>query len=69
MKKIVTIEGMHCQNCLAKVEKVLGQIDDVKSAKGNLKNGTVTLKLKKEVDPSLMIAAVDQVGYQVTEVK
>lgn len=40
MKKIIAVEGMHCQHCQASVEKALSQIDGVESAKVDLAKKT-----------------------------
>lgn len=69
MKKQVFIEGMHCKNCMAKVENKLSDLEGVKSAKVNLEKGIATLNLKKDLDHSVIKESIENLGYQVTDIK
>lgn len=69
MKTTVYIEGMHCKNCMAKVEKSLSNLEGVASAKVNLAKGFAVLKTKAILDQTVIKSAVDALGYVVTEVK
>lgn len=69
MKTTVYIEGMHCKNCSAKVEKTLTTVEGVKSAKVNLDKGFAVLKTKDPINQQSIHDAVDMLGYQVTEIK
>jgi len=53
MKTTVYIDGMHCKNCMAKVEKSLSTVEGVQSAKVNLDKGFAVLKTKDPVRKSL----------------
>lgn len=69
MKTTVYIEGMHCQNCKAKVEKTLSSIEGVKTSKVDLNKGLAVLKTKEALDKKLIYDAVDTLGYQITDIK
>ncbi|MEG1126551.1 MAG: metal-transporting ATPase, partial [Oscillospiraceae bacterium] len=66
MKTIVlSIEGMSCGHCSARVEQVLSEINGV-SAKVNLEEKTATVQYSGELDKQVLIDAVTNAGYTVT---
>jgi copper chaperone CopZ len=67
-EKILSIKGMSCGHCSARVEKALNAIDGVE-AKVNLESNSATVNLSKEVSDEALKAAVDHVGYEVVGVK
>ena len=69
MKKILTVEGMSCMHCSARVEKALSAVVGVSSAKVDLEKKTATVELAADVANETLIAAVEDAGYDVTEVK
>ncbi|MEF9976579.1 MAG: heavy-metal-associated domain-containing protein, partial [Oscillospiraceae bacterium] len=69
MKTIVlSIEGMSCGHCSARVEQVLSEINGV-SAKVNLEEKTATVQYSGELDKQVLIDAVTNAGYTVTGAK
>ena len=66
--KILTVEGMHCGHCSARVESALKELAGV-SAKVNLEKKTATVTMKKEYTDEELKKAVEEVGFTVTEVK
>lgn len=64
MKKIIAVEGMHCQHCQASVEKALSQIDGVESAKVDLAKKNAAVTLSHEVDDAVLIKAVADAGFE-----
>lgn len=68
IEKSITIEGMTCQHCVARVEKSLKELDGVVEAKVDLASKTAKLKFWEDVDDALIRTAVDDAGYQVTEI-
>ena len=69
MKKIISIEGMHCSHCSGRVEKTLLTIDGVTKAKVDLKKKLAEVELSKELDNQLFIDAIDDAGFEVVEIK
>lgn len=65
MEKILTIEGMMCPHCEARVKKVLEGIDGVASAEVSHKKGTAVVTLSKAVDEAVLKKAVEDAGYPV----
>ncbi|MBQ8428774.1 MAG: heavy metal translocating P-type ATPase [Clostridia bacterium] len=68
MKKILKIEGMMCQHCVAHVTKALQGVDGVESVEVNLKKKTAEVVLAKEVSHETLIAAIVEAGYEVKKI-
>ena len=69
MKKIISIEGMHCSHCSGRVEKTLLAIEGVKKAKVDLKKKLAEVELSVEVENQVFIDAIDDAGFEVIEIK
>ncbi len=67
MKKIMKINGMSCEHCQARVEKVLNEIDGVE-AKVELKKNRAVVTLSKEVADQTLSHAVTEAGYEVVSI-
>jgi len=67
MKKIIKIEGMSCEHCQAKVEKVLNAMNGVE-AKVDLKKKIATLNLKSDVSDTVLKGAISEAGYDVVSI-
>lgn len=63
MKKIISIEGMSCEHCVAAVKSALEQLDGVKAAKVDLKKKTAAVKLNDNVADDVLKAAVTEAGF------
>ncbi|MGX8709842.1 MAG: heavy metal translocating P-type ATPase [bacterium] len=68
MKKVITINGMSCEHCKARVEKALNAIGGVE-AKVDLKKNNATVSLKTEVSDEALKNAVQEAGYEVVSVE
>lgn len=64
MTKKMTIEGMSCMHCVARVEKALNAIKGV-SAKVDLASKTAVITLTIPVDDAVLKTAVINAGYEV----
>lgn len=67
-EKTIHIEGMHCNNCKANVEKALNAISGVK-AEVDLDKKIAGVKMKKAVDDSTLKTAVEDLGFEVTSIE
>lgn len=65
MNKKMTIEGMSCGHCSARVEKALNGIDGVK-ATVNLEEKTAYIEISGDVSDDTLKKAVEDAGYEVT---
>ncbi len=64
LKKIITIEGMHCSHCAASVEKAIGELSGIKDAKVNLDKKVCVARLSGEVSDEAIKNAVTEVGFE-----
>ncbi len=65
MKKTLTVEGMMCMHCEARVQKALEAIDGVESAVASHDLGTAVVELSKEVPDEVLKKAVEDQDYAV----
>ena len=69
-KKItLTVEGMMCPHCEARVRSALEALECVRSAEVSHEKGTAVVKPEGDADAAVLKAAVENAGYTVTEVK
>ena len=59
----LTVEGMHCEHCLAAVETALDELGGV-WARASLPDHVRVLS-KDPIDPAVLVAAVEAAGYHV----
>ncbi|MBM4161141.1 MAG: heavy-metal-associated domain-containing protein [Ignavibacteria bacterium] len=60
----LSIEGMHCNNCVTKVDKALRGVEGVKDVKVDLKSSTATVTLaSSSVSNKTLLKAVSDAGY------
>lgn len=69
MTKIVSINGMTCGHCSARVIEALETIDGVSKVKVNLDEKNAVLELASEVSDELIISKIDEVGFEVTTIE
>ncbi|MCF5052155.1 heavy metal translocating P-type ATPase [Pseudomonas syringae] len=60
------ISGMTCASCAGRVERALGKVPGVHSVSVNLANERAHVEVLGQIDPSVLIAAVDKAGYTAT---
>ena len=69
MEKTLTIEGMMCGHCEARVKKTLEGIEGVTEAVVSHEKGTAVVTLEKEVADSVLKEAVEAQDYKVVSVQ
>lgn len=67
-EKVLTVEGMHCENCQARVENILNRLDGVVCVV-NLKKKTAIVSYSREVSDKELTEPLERLGYQVTAIK
>ena len=67
MTKTMSVEGMSCGHCSARVENALNAIDGV-TATVNLEAKTATLQLTAEISDDTLCKAVEDAGYEVVSI-
>lgn len=65
--KTIVIKGMSCGHCATRVEKALNKINGVE-AKVDLESRTAKLNLTETVTDEQIKEAVDDAGYEMTEI-
>ena len=66
--KIVSIEGMHCENCKNSIEHQINRIDGA-SCEVNLKKKTAVIKLDKLVDDDTIRRTIERLDFKVLDIK
>lgn len=69
MQKTISIEGMMCMHCVKHVNEALSKVDGVSLVEVSLENKTAIVTLTKDVSDSALKAAVENAGYDVTEIR
>ena len=67
-EKILTVEGMHCENCEVRVENALNRLENV-ACKVSWKKKSAIVSYSKEISNDLLKETVERLGYQVTEIR
>lgn len=67
MKKTMKIDGMMCNHCTGRVDKVLNALDGVE-ATVSLEDKAAYVTLTKEVSDEVLKKTVEDEGYQVLEI-
>lgn len=67
-EKVLTVEGMHCGNCQARVENALNRLDGV-ACLVNLKKKTATVTYSREVTDAELKDPLEKLGYRVTQIR
>ncbi|KTC63088.1 copper-transporting ATPase [Pseudomonas fluorescens ABAC62] len=57
------ISGMTCASCAGRVERALGKVPGVQSVSVNLANERAHIEVQGQMDPAVLVAAVDKAGY------
>ena len=67
MKKIIKIDGMHCDHCKMAVENALNAIDGVQ-AKVDLKKNQATVTISVEVNDQALTDAIQEEDFTVVSI-
>ena len=67
--KTIFIEGMSCGHCSKRVEEALKSVNGVKSVFVSLQEKKAEVTLKNDVTDEVLKTAVENAGYEVTNVE
>ena len=67
-QKTVIVEGMTCEHCKSRVERVLNGLDGV-AARVDLKKKEAVISLEKEVNDDEIRTVIEKAGYEVVEIR
>ena len=65
IEKILTVDGMHCQKCAARIDVALKGINGVKKVLVDLEKKTVSVISKEEIAESTLKEAIEKLGFKV----
>ncbi len=65
--KIISIDGMRCDNCRKRVQNALNSIDGV-NAKVNAEKKLAEVKLGREIDDAELSKVISELGYKVVSI-
>ncbi|MBO4816016.1 MAG: heavy-metal-associated domain-containing protein [Clostridia bacterium] len=68
-EKEILIDGMVCENCTARVKKVLSSLDGIESVDVSLESKKAIIKSNKEIENSIIIETIEDIGFTVKEVR
>lgn len=68
-KKIIGIEGMHCDNCAKKIEVALENLVDISKATVDLKKKQVIIRYTNTIDDFLIRDTIEKLGYTITGIR
>lgn len=69
MQKTISVEGMMCMHCVKHVNEALSKVDGVSLVEVSLENKNAIVTLTKDISDSALKAAVENAGYDVTEIR
>jgi len=69
LNRMLSVKGMTCPMCSAKVEHTLTNVPGVKSAEVDLKSGQAKVVADERVKPAQLVNAVQKAGFNVEAVK
>ncbi len=62
---VLTVVGMHCGSCGLLIDDALEDVPGVRSARTDVRTGRSVVDLDDtDVDPAVLIAAVERAGYR-----
>lgn len=67
MKKVLLIEGMSCEHCVAHVKEALEGIEGVENVVVSLDENSATVET--EVSDEILKEVIEEEGYDVTEIR
>lgn len=67
-EKVLTVQGMHCENCQNRIEHALNRLDGV-VCKVNLRKQTAVVSFSTEVSNEVLKEMVEKLGFEVTDIQ
>ena len=65
IESTLTVDGMHCQNCVARITDSLKSVSGVKKVSVSLENKTVSVISKEEIPYDTLKSAIEKLGFKV----
>lgn len=69
MKKVIYIEGMHCDHCSGRVNDALANLQGVDKVKVNLKKKNAVIKCSDDLSNDTIKQTITKLGFEVVDIK
>lgn len=69
MKKVISIEGMHCDHCSGRVNDALANLQGVDKVKVNLKKKNAVIKCSDDLSNDIIKQTITKLGFEVVDIK
>ena len=69
MRKLIHIEGMGCDKCVAHVHEALMSLKSVSDAEVSLEKNSALVTLSGDVNDSEFKEVIEEAGYNVTKIE
>ena len=69
MKKVISIEGMHCDHCSGRVNDALVNLQGVDKVKVNLKKKNAVIKCSDDLSNDIIKQTITKLGFEVVDIK
>ena len=69
MKKVIYIEGMHCDHCSGRVNDALANLQGVDKVKVNLKKKNAVVKCSDDLSNDTIKQTITKLGFEVVDIK
>ena len=69
MKKTLSIEGMSCGHCTSRVEKALNELEGIKVISVSVEDKNAVIELKENITDKVLKEAIEDIGFDVLNVK
>ncbi len=67
MEKKLKVEGMSCQKCVARVNKIIGKHEGTENISVSLEDNEAVFTCKEETDIPAIINAINDFGFNAAE--
>lgn len=68
MKEInLKVKGMHCEGCENRIKNSLSTIDGIIEVSANHSNGSVIIKVNKDIELDNIKEIIDDLGFEIEE--
>ena len=61
------VNGMHCEGCEKRIKNALSEINGVAEVVASYVEGTVKIKVNKEIDIQEIKEIIDDLGFEIEE--
>ena len=68
-RKIITIEGMHCNHCKMAVEKVLKKLEGVQFAEVDLEKKIAIVEYEGNLENEMIKEVITEEGFEVINIE